>query len=95
MKVYGIKNCDTVKKALRKFSGRCYNIACGDKVSNNQILDFFIKNFEINLVHAPDRPGDVKHTLADIERAREEIGYEPKIRFWEGLELTLKWWGLK
>jgi len=81
--------------SLRKFSGRCYNIACGDTVSNNQILDFFIKNFEVNIVHAPERKGDVKHTCANIERAREEIGYDPTIRFWEGLELTLKWWNLK
>jgi len=79
----------------KPFNGRCYNIACGDSVSNNQILDFFIKNFEINIVHVPERPGDVKHTLADISRAVDELGYEPTVSFWEGLKLTLAWWGFR
>jgi len=78
----------------KAFNGRCYNIACGERVSNNEILDFFIKNFEINIVHAPERPGDVKHTLADITRAETELGYKSKVSFWDGLKLTLMWWGL-
>ena len=44
--------------------------------------------------NAPERPGDVKHTLADITRAREELGYKPLVTFWEGLEETIDWWGL-
>ena len=76
--------------------GRCYNIACGDTTSNNQILDYFKSNFsDIEIVDAPWRPGDVMHTQADIRRAQEELGYEPKVRFWEGLDRTLKWWGIK
>ena len=75
-----------------KFMGRFYNIACGDRVSNNQILGYFKENFEIEVVNAPWRPGDVMHTRADISRAKEELGYEPLVRFWEGLEKTVEWW---
>jgi len=77
------------------FMGKCYNIACGDRTTNNAILDYFKNNFENVVVeNAPWRPGDVMHTQADITRAQEDFGYEPKVRFWEGLERTIDWWGL-
>lgn len=77
------------------FSGRCYNIACGDSVSNNEILDFFKQEYKHTIVkQAPWRPGDVMHTQACIDRAREELGYDPKVRFWDGLERTISWWGI-
>jgi nucleoside-diphosphate-sugar epimerase len=37
------------------------------------------------------RPGDVKHSLAAIERARELLGYEVKVDFHEGLKRTVEW----
>ena len=76
--------------------GRCYNVACGDRVSNNEILAFLGKRFNerVQVRHAPERPGDVKHTQADISRAQEELGYEVEVRFWAGLEATLAWWDL-
>lgn len=76
------------------FRGRAYNIACGSSVSNNQILDYFRANFDVAIKHAPERPGDVKHTLADTSRAEEELGYKPLVTFWEGLEQTIDWWDL-
>ena len=77
------------------FKGKCYNVACGDKTTNNEILSYFIKNYDVTVRHAPERPGDVKHTCADISSIRSDLGYEPRVRFWEGLERTLEWWGLK
>ena len=44
---------------------------------------------------APWRAGDVMHTQADISKARDMLGYEPKVKLWEGLEMTLDWWDLK
>ena len=77
-----------------EFRGRCYNIACGSSVSNNEILNYFRANFDVHVRKAPERPGDVKHTLADISRAEEELGYKPLVTFWEGLEQTINWWEL-
>lgn len=77
-----------------KFNGRAYNIACGSSVSNNQILEYFRSNFDVTVENAPERPGDVKHTLADISRAEKELGYKPLITFWEGLDQTIDWWDL-
>tara|TARA_Y100001963_G_C6793133_1_gene456800 strand:+ start:6661 stop:7662 length:1002 start_codon:yes stop_codon:yes gene_type:complete len=78
------------------FKGRCYNVACGDRVTNNEILEYLTRRFSSAVIeNAPWRPGDVMHTQADITRASEELGYKPSVRFWEGLELTLQWWGLQ
>jgi UDP-glucose 4-epimerase len=76
------------------FNGKCYNIACGDRTSNNEILSYFKKNFDVVVNKAPWRPGDVMHTQADITAAKEELGYEPIVRFWEGLEKTVEWWNI-
>jgi UDP-glucose 4-epimerase len=82
-------------ESKNKFSGDCFNVACGDRVSNNEILEFLSKRYsDIKIKEAPFRMGDVMHTLADISESEKTLGYSPKIRFWEGLEKTLEWWGL-
>lgn len=79
----------------KKFSGEACNIACGDRTSNNEILSKMKARFpNLQVEHAPFRAGDIMHTQADISRAKELIGYEPVVRFWDGFERTLKWWGL-
>src|SRR5919201_161043 len=42
-------------------------------------------------VRAPERPGEIKHIALDSSRAREELGWEPRVRLEEGLERTLAW----
>ena len=77
------------------FEGRCYNVACGDRTSNKEILDFFMSKFSnLEVKDSPWRAGDVMHTQADVSRAEEDFGYKPLVRFWEGLEKTISWWGL-
>ena len=79
----------------RSFRGECYNVACGEKVSNNQILDFLEKKFgKLNIENVPFRLGDVMHTKADITATTKDLGYKPLVSFWEGLNLTLSWWNL-
>ena len=41
--------------------------------------------------HTPVRPGDVRHTLADISKARRVLGYEPKVDFEDGLRRTIEY----
>ena len=78
-----------------KFMGKYYNIACGDRISNNEILKYFKDTFKHAVVlNAPWRSGDVMHTQADISLAREELGYDPKVSFWDGLKKTIEWWGI-
>lgn len=81
--------------AEMRFMGKAYNVACGDRTSNREILEYFQKSFKHVVVQdAPWRPGDVMHTQADISEIRQDLGYEPKVRFWEGLERTIAWWDL-
>ncbi len=76
--------------------GLCLNVACGDFVSNNEILEFLKTRFgdRVKVKHAPERAGDVKHTLADLSEIETLLGYAVEVRFWDGLEKTLAWWGL-
>lgn len=70
---------------------RCYNVACGENVSNNEIMARLMQRYPTaSKYDAPWRPGDVMITLASIERAKE-IGYVPKVKVWEGLERTIEW----
>jgi len=76
--------------------GQCFNVACGDRVSNNEILDYLKGRFgdRVKVRKAPARVGDVKHTQADITNIHNQIGYSVQKRFWQGLEETIKWWDL-
>lgn len=42
-------------------------------------------------VYGPERAGDIRHTQADVSLARELLGWEPKMDFTEGVEITKKW----
>ena len=78
------------------FGGLSYNIACGDRTSNNEILDYLKNKFDdkVKVNHVPERAGDVKHTQADVSYATAGFGYKPLVRFWEGLDRTIEWWEL-
>jgi len=79
----------------KKFGGECLNVACGERVTNNEILEFLkAKKPDIKIQKAPFRLGDVMHTQADITETQKTLGYKPSVLFWDGLEKTLEWWGL-
>lgn len=84
--------CVLAAKTTTKLKGRRYNIACGERTTNNQILEFLMKRYpNASKIDAPWRPGDVMHTHANIERAKQELGYEPKVKVWNGIEKTIEW----
>lgn len=70
------------------------NIACGDQISLNQMVEMLneIANEEVIAEYAPERPGDVRHSRASIEKVKKLLGYYPKYAFREGLELTYSWY---
>ena len=80
----------------KRFKGECYNIAHGQRTSNNEILEALKERFgeRVRIKHAPERPGDVKHTQANWQKARKDFAYEPIVKFWEGLEKTYQWWNI-
>ncbi|NQU42939.1 SDR family oxidoreductase [bacterium] len=77
-----------------KGSGQVFNIACGQAYSLRDLLDAINKALgtSIQAKLAPARIGDVKHSLADISRARNVLGYEPIMSFEEGIRRTAEWY---
>ena len=71
-----------------------YNIACGEQTSLNQLFESLRAEAGRGIVpdYGPDRPGDVKHSLADIGKARELLGYDPKVNVADGLATTFRWY---
>lgn len=81
-----------VASSTKQFAGRAYNIACGEQHKNYEILAQIMKRFpNAQVMTAPTRPGDVKHTLASIRAAQEEFDYEPRVKLRDGLERTIEW----
>jgi nucleoside-diphosphate-sugar epimerase len=68
-------------------TGRVYNIGCGQRTSLNELARILgqICGREVKPRHAEPRAGDIRESLADIGRARAELGYEPRIGVEEGL----------
>jgi nucleoside-diphosphate-sugar epimerase len=73
-------------------SGRTYNIACGDRISLNELVANIgrILGRAIEPEYAPPRLGDVRHSMADISLARKELGYDVGVGFDEGLAQTIE-----
>ena len=77
------------------FSGECYNVSCGDRTTNKEILNYLLDKFSHAVVaNAPWRAGDIMHTQANITKISKDLGYEPLVKFWDGLDRTILWWGL-
>jgi len=77
-----------------KCSGKVMNIACNARTSLNEILELLkeLLGSDIRAVYQDERPGDVKHSLADVSLAAESIGYEPGVFFEEGLRKAIDWY---
>jgi len=79
----------------RKAIGQVINIANGERISLNQLLDelkSLTGRADIVANYTAPRAGDVKHSLADISRARSLLGFEPRVDLGTGLQLTIDWW---
>lgn len=82
-----------IAAAQSDVSGEVFNIACGDRTTVNELVGDIneILDATIAPVYADPRPGDVRHSHADISKASEQIGYEPAIPYRDGLERTIRW----
>tara|TARA_Y100000588_G_scaffold160235_1_gene174250 strand:+ start:361 stop:603 length:243 start_codon:yes stop_codon:yes gene_type:complete len=74
-------------------SGEVFNVACGDKLSLNEVVGYLreIIEDEGNITYGPPRTGDVPHSLADISQAQTRLRYEPLVSVKEGLEKVVMW----
>jgi UDP-glucose 4-epimerase len=75
--------------------GHVINVANGERITLNELLAVLKKlagKADVEAEYREARVGDVKHSLADITRARQMLGYEPRVGLEEGLRSTIDWW---
>jgi len=77
-----------------KVSGKMMNVATGAAVTLNQVFEILreLTGYSGDPAYAEPRSGDIKHSLADISRARELLGYVPQVDFREGIRRTVEWY---
>ena len=75
-------------------SGNVFNVACGHRTSLLELVAHLnaLLGMHIRPTHGPERAGDVRHSQADIERARRDLGYRPTTDMVQGLTRCLEWW---
>lgn len=85
-----LKACEAPREAC----GRVYNIAFGRRISLNELYREIasLLGTDIRPRYGPPRPGDVRHSLADVSRAREALGYEPAFDVRQGLAEAIGWY---
>jgi nucleoside-diphosphate-sugar epimerase len=74
-------------------TGVAVNIGCGDQVTITELVEQIndVLGTDIDPIYDDPRPGDVRHSMADLDRVREQLGYEPDVDFQDGLERTVEW----
>ena len=77
-----------------RVAGQVFNVATGRRVTLNETFQLLQKltGYSGEPMYGPERRGDVKHSLADISRAKTMLGYEPSVDFEEGLRRTVAWY---
>ena len=93
-------NVQAALAGKESLSDRVFNIACGERTTLDQLFEMIRASvgrhvpaaLRIELTRKEPRVGDIPHSLAEIDRARELLGYEPARRVNEGLETTVDWY---
>ncbi|XOV91179.1 MAG: SDR family oxidoreductase [Bacteroidota bacterium] len=71
-----------------------YNVACGEQTTLLEMVGYLqeISGKNMKPVHETERTGDVRHSLADISKARKLLEYQPEVNIKEGLEKVYEWY---
>jgi UDP-N-acetylglucosamine/UDP-N-acetylgalactosamine 4-epimerase len=76
-------------------AGQVFNVACGRRVTLNELLDELrsLLDSDVEALRVEPRPGEVRHSLADVSRAHEALGWDPQVDLREGLQRTIEYFG--
>lgn len=77
-----------------------YNTAVGDRTTLNDLVKYlkeYLSKYdaeiaEVEIVHGPNRQGDIPHSLASVEKAKELLGYQPTHNISQGLKEAVEWY---
>ncbi len=75
-------------------AGRVFNCATGRRITLNQTFEALkqLTGYKGAVKYAPERGGDIKHSLADITQAQKHLGYKVLVNFEDGLRRTVEWY---
>ncbi|MGD8250792.1 MAG: SDR family oxidoreductase [Desulfobacterales bacterium] len=73
--------------------GKTYNIGCGGSITVNNLWRRVaaLAALNVSASYMPAREGDIRHSVADASRARDDLGFEPAVAFETGLKRTYDW----
>ncbi|MGH7163083.1 MAG: NAD-dependent epimerase/dehydratase family protein [Planctomycetota bacterium] len=87
---------DAIKAACiaPKAEGELFNVATGSRITINGLVNMIngLLGKEIQPKYEEARPGDIRHSLADITKAQEMLGFRPRVSVHDGLKSTLEWY---
>lgn len=77
-----------------------YNTAVGDRTNLNELVDYlkeFLADYDpeiskVEIIHGPNRAGDIPHSLASIDKAKINLGYQPTHKIKDGLKEAVDWY---
>lgn len=80
-----------LKAAAEDVPTGVYNVGIGERHSVNELAGRLndLLGTDLDPIYDDPRPGDIRHSLADLDRARRELGYRPAVSFDEGLQRTV------
>jgi len=75
-------------------AGRAINIGTGRAVTVNRLWQTVrdMAGLDLAALHADERPGDIRDSVADIRQAQSLLGFKPKVPFEKGLQQTFSWY---
>ncbi len=87
-------NIKAATQSKPEANGYSFNIGCGKRISINELYKIIAEevNSDIKPIYAPQRPGDVRDSEADIKAAMNAFGYEPTIDMIRGLKKFIEWY---
>jgi UDP-glucose 4-epimerase len=87
-------NLLAARAPAEKVAGQVFNVATGTRFDLNETCKLLAKLtcYRGEPKYGPEREGDIQHSLADITRAEQALGYKPKVAFEEGLRRTVEWY---
>ncbi|MDT8369416.1 MAG: SDR family oxidoreductase [Longimicrobiales bacterium] len=86
-------NLLAAERPAERVAGRVFNVGCGERISINRLWAEVrrLTGARVEAVHGPARAGDVRDSLASLEAARADLGYEVRTPLARGLEDTVAW----
>jgi len=78
----------------RETRGEAVNVACGGQITVNRVIDIICDLLDVQRIanYTEERPGDIKHSSANIQLAQSLLGYQPIVSFEEGIQRAIDYY---